>query len=198
MADSRDEKVWTNHSKEQWEENKTGHEFSDGDLFRVKLLSLEGVEKVVDLGCGGGLWRKLFLGFDYTGCDQNASMIEHAKKRFPDTSFVVSNGETLPFDDGSVDLVWTAAVLQHNRHNRKSEVVKEIRRVLKPGGYYFCTENTFREDNYHHTFRNKSFSEDLDDGYSFTKSGWEEYMKGFGFKMAWFELPSHYLFEVQK
>lgn len=200
MADSREEHVWTKHSIEQWDENKTGHEFSEEDLFRVKLLSLENVKSVVDVGCGGALWRKLFNGFDYTGCDQNESMIEHARKRFPNTPFVVSEGESLPFADSSVDMVWTSAVLQHNRHERKSAVVKEFKRILRPGGYYFCTEDTLREDNFHHAFTapGATFHDGLDSGYSFTKVGWDKYMTGFGFKMIWFEHPSHYLYEVEK
>ncbi len=195
MADSRDKNVWTNHEVEQWEENKTGHDFSGGYKLR-DWLEETGVTKVVDLGCGGSLWRKLFKGFDYTGIDQNENMITHARKRFPDSTYIVSDAENTPLEDGSVDLIFTSAVLQHNLHNRKRDVVKEISRVLRPGGYYMCTENTFREDNFHTTFPHiPTWNEHLDDGYSFTMLGWEKFMTEFGFKMLKFDEPSEYLFQ---
>lgn len=195
MADSRDTKVWTKHAEEQWEENKTGHQFNDGDRFRVMLKSVPNVAKVLDLGCGGSLWRHLFDGYDYTGVDQNENMISFAKKRFPNDKYFISPGEKLPLEDESFDLVFTAAVLQHNLHPRKADVVKEIYRVLKPNGHYFCTENTFRLDNCHHTFGNKPWNPHMDDGYSFTSMGWEWFMKQYGFEQVWFQEPSEYLYK---
>lgn len=195
MADSRDVQVWTNHSVEQWNENKVGHTFNDDYILRKSLLELPGVVKCLDLGCGGSLWRKLFVGREYTGADQNESMIEYARKRFPEDSFFVCPAEATPFDDASFDLVFTSAVLQHNRHERKEAVVKEIVRILRPGGYYMCTENTFRTDNFHHTFPGATaWNEHMDDGYSFTAKGWERFFRAHGLSLVWFSEPSEYLY----
>lgn len=196
MADSEDEKVWTYHAKEQWEENKTGHKVPDDDPFRVRLLALKDeVTAVVDLGCGGALWRDFFRGFHYTGIDQNAEMIRYAKLRWPDDVLINMPGEATGLPDESVQLVFTSAVIQHNRHPRKSVVLNEIYRILKPGGYYLCTENTFRPDNYASTFGSRPYSDDLDDGYSFTPSGWERFLSAHKFDRVWYQAPSEYLYK---
>jgi len=198
MADSREDFVWTNHAEQQWEENKTGHDFSGGNKLRDWMKGLDNVSKVVDLGCGGSLWRKMFLDFDYLGIDQNENMISYAKKRFPDSNYLVSNAENTPLEDGSVDLVFTSAVLQHNLHERKADVVKEIYRILRPGGYYMCTENTLRKDNFMYAFPNVlAWDDAMDDGYSFTPNGWERFMSGFGFKLVKFDEPSEYLYQKE-
>jgi len=196
MADAREVAVWTNHAVEQWEQDKAGRDFSDEDFWRRTLASLEGVEKVLDLGCGGALWRKLFRGYDYTGTDQNPNMIRYARKRFPEDKFVLANAMSLPFEDEEFDLVFTSAVLQHNRHEDKKKVVQQIVRVLRPGGYYLCTENTFRKDNYRSTFKDiPKWNPALDDGYSFTSDGWMIFMYNYGLEMVWYKAPSEYLFK---
>lgn len=45
----------------------------------------------------------------------------------------------LPFEDGSLDGVWSAATLLHVPHGRLAEALAEIRRVLRPGGVAFCS-----------------------------------------------------------
>jgi SAM-dependent methyltransferase len=153
---------------------------------------------VVDLGCGGGLWRKLFQDFTYLGLDQSPGMIKSAKGRgvAENESFIhMPRWDKIPLEDGTVDLVWTSAVLQHNKHPHKAKMVEEIVRVLRPGGIYLCTENTFRKDNYMTTFPSLPFwHRELDDGYSFTKFGWKRFMAGHGLKLERFTEPSEYLY----
>ena len=194
MADARDVKVWTVHAEQQWEANKPLSGVSDSFVAQMLREQTEDVTKVLDLGCGSALWRHLFDDYDYTGADQNERMIHYAKKRFPEDKFVVTNGMSLDLEDESFDLVFTSAVLQHNRHPDKKLVVGEIVRVLRPGGYYLCTENTFRPDNCSVTFGALGWHENMDDGYSFTWMGWEKFMKPLGLRLVKFQEPSEYLF----
>jgi len=192
-ADARNEAVWTNHAREH--ERETPHRVNHDNPHLVIFKSIEGVDKVLDLGCGTALWRHVFAGSDYHGADQNEAMIRGARGRFPEDKFFVCNGMKLDFDSEYFDLVFTASVLQHNRHEDKDKVVAEIHRVLRPGGYYWGDENTFREDNFRSTFGPKAvFSDDLQDNYSFTKAGWIKYMESRGFKFVRFDLISLYLF----
>lgn len=196
MADARDEAVWTYHAKEHIPLKE--YDFHEGDKFRTIFRKAENVKRVLDIGCGSGLWAKLFLeagGVEYVGMDQNAAMLEVARRRYTNVEFVHSNGRKMPFEDGAFDMVFTAAVLQHNRHAPdKEELVTEINRILRPGGYYFGTENTLREDNYSIVFGNVPYNVDMTDGYSFTPDGWEKFFKRFGFELVYFENPSEYLF----
>ena len=193
MADAKDEGCWTNHAKEH--EIIKEYAITEDAPLRKMVLSLEGVKTVVDLGCGSGLIRHLFDGYNYIGVDQNEAMIAVARKRFPNDTFHVCNGRKLEvLGDASVDLFFTSAVLQHNLHNEKTEVVKEIVRVLRPGGYYLATENTFREDNYGTVFPRTLYADDLTDGYSFTPKGWENYMAPLGLRMIEYQKPSEYIY----
>jgi len=194
MADARDEAVWTHHAF-QHERDETPHIVNEDNPHRLVVTDLEGVKKVMDLGCGSALWRHVFGDLEYFGVDQNVAMIEVAKQRFPEDTFVVCNGMDLAFEDGSFDLIFTASVLQHNRHPDKEVVAREIYRVLRPGGYYLCSENTLRLDNYQPQFGpNVQYEDALTDGYSFTPAGWECFMSKLGFKMEWYKHPSEYLF----
>lgn len=198
MADGRDVAVWTNHAIEQWDENKTGHKFNDDYVLRAWLLDkLNPGSKVLDFGCGGGLWFPMFTGFDYIGSDQNDNMIKHAKMRYPNDAekFVVNVWDCLSFADNTFDVVFTSAVLQHNLHPDKERAVAEIVRVLRPGGFYVATEDTLRPDNYHHSLPGVAeWHEDMDNGYSFTAKGWDIFMARFGLKKIEFKAPSEHLF----
>jgi ubiquinone/menaquinone biosynthesis C-methylase UbiE len=194
MADAREEKVWTVHSEEH--KSHDLHKVTEDIWLRKQLVA--NVPKgtlVVDFGCGSGLWRNLFEGYKYMGLDQNPGMIAVAQSRkLQDASFQITEWNKLSLADNTLDLIFTSAVIQHNKHDQKRQVLSEFLRVLKPGGFFLCTENTFRPDNYSTTFRNKPFREDLDDGYSFTKSGWEKFMKDSGFELVAYSHPSEYLY----
>jgi len=66
------------------------------------------------------------------GVDFAANMIGMVQRAFPDLAFQVANGEQLPFDDSTFDVV----VCNYTAHHfaRPEVVFKEILRKLKPGG----------------------------------------------------------------
>ncbi|WP_245911934.1 class I SAM-dependent methyltransferase [Flagellimonas meridianipacifica] len=98
---------------------------------------------VLDVGCGlGGPSRMLADEFNckVTGINLSNEFIRTAKalsslvKLDHKTKFVVGDALSLPFNDGSFNVVWT----QHVQMNvpDKEKFYSEIRRVLKPGGYF--------------------------------------------------------------
>jgi len=199
MADGRDIDVWSRHADEQAQDNLKLHNFNDDYVLREWVRGLKEIEKVVDFGCGSGLWRDLFKEYDYLGLDQNDDMVKQAKERGESARcrFQRTLWNSLHLAKDSIDLVFTAAVLQHNNHVDKAVVLREIVRILKPGGYFMCSENTFRKDNYKLTFPDApEFKEQMHDKYSFTRSGWGYFMKQFGLKMIKFKKPSEYLYQV--
>jgi tRNA (uracil-5-)-methyltransferase TRM9 len=116
--------------KEIWEELK----FLFGDL-------KEG-EKVLDLGCGNGRWYKVFKEkkVDYFGIDNSEKLIEIAKEKFPDAKFFVGDALNLPFPDDFFDKVYSIALLHHiPSEDFRIKVLKEAKRVLKPGGILILT-----------------------------------------------------------
>ncbi len=94
--------------------------------------------KVLEIGCGLGTDGAQFAraGADYTGIDLTEAAIELAKKRFelfglPGT-FRTADAEYLDFDNDSFDLIYSHGVLHHTPDPARA--VKEIHRVLRPGG----------------------------------------------------------------
>lgn len=94
--------------------------------------------KVLDVGCAGGVKSQFFhdRGLDVSGIDVSSKMVALAQARVPDATFLVADLlETLPFHDGSFDAVFAQAVLLHIPKLDVPSVIRELKRVLKPGGW---------------------------------------------------------------
>jgi SAM-dependent methyltransferase len=105
------------------------------------ILELAGTvsgRSVLDVGCGdGGLAIELFkLGADVAGIDASGDMIAAARARAAnrgaDIAFQVAAAERLPFPSECFDIVTAITVLCFIED--AVPVLREIRRVLRPGG----------------------------------------------------------------
>jgi SAM-dependent methyltransferase len=200
MADGRDVAVWDNHAHQCREAKRELFEFptneeSTGGWLRSRVLEvLEPGSQVLDLGCGPGYWRKLFEGMDYTGFDQSLEMLALAKEFTDNSHWVQGNARSVDasFSAGNFSMVFMASVLQHNRHEPdKREIVQAVHKILKDGGYFLLTENTFREHNCPQATTNPDFT----DGYSFTPKGWDDFLLPLGFKRVAYNGQSEYLYQ---
>ena len=98
-------------------------------------------KKVIDIGCGHGQEALLFLkaGFDYTGIDASRNMLREAKKIVSKGKFVLMDFYNLKFPKESFDGFWAASSLLHVPKVRVSEVLGQIRRILKKNGIGFIS-----------------------------------------------------------
>lgn len=99
-------------------------------------------EKVLDLGCGNGRFYELFKekSIDYTGVDNSEKLIEIAKRRYPETKFLIADALNLSFPDNYFDKVYSFAFLHHIPSQEfRLKVLQEIRRVLKKEGVFILT-----------------------------------------------------------
>ena len=97
-------------------------------------------DKVLDVGCGNGRLVKLFnnVNVSYTGVDNSQNLLNIAKKNFPEHKFLDGSALDLPFPDNSFDKILFIAVLHHIPSAAlRQKALKEIYRVLKPGGFIF-------------------------------------------------------------
>jgi len=98
--------------------------------------------RVLDIGCGNGallcqLRERIALG---VGVDSSRPMIECAARRaatFPALRFEAIDGPVLPFPDGAFDLV--SSFLSF-RYLDWDPMLREIRRVLAPGGRFLMVD----------------------------------------------------------
>ncbi|CAH1385879.1 SAM-dependent methyltransferase [Candidatus Nitrotoga sp. M5] len=112
-----------------------------------RLGNLNANSKVIDLGSGyGGSARYLAK---TKGCHVtclNLSDVQNARNRMLNeqqgltdkVSVLHGSFESIPAEDSSFDLVWSQDAFLHS--NQKQLVMKEIERVLKPGGEVIFTD----------------------------------------------------------
>jgi SAM-dependent methyltransferase len=100
--------------------------------FRGLFRSLKN-SKILDVGCGTGRHLALFDGSnELHGLDLSESMLAEAAVKNPSAKFCSGSADSLPYPDGTFDVVMSSRVLQHLKDQKKA--VSEMARVLKPGG----------------------------------------------------------------
>ncbi len=101
--------------------------------------------RMLDLGVGGGRTTLHFAKWarEYVGADYSESMIAECRRRFsayPDhISFTVCDARSMEmFASGSFDFIlFSFNGIDYVAHSDRLKILKEIRRVGKPGGW-FC------------------------------------------------------------
>ena len=93
---------------------------------------------MLDLACGTGTFTRLAKQqrpeLDITGVDGDADMIRRAGDAAVDIRYDVSLAQSLPYEDGSFDVVTSTLFFHHIVLQDKRLVMAEVRRILRPGG----------------------------------------------------------------
>ena len=110
--------------------------------------NLDRVRQALDVGCGLGHWGRCLAPFLPPGCvltgiDREPRWIEEARKRSAglgniEAIYQQGEAERLPFPDNHFDLVTCQTVLIHV--SDPVAVIREMRRVLVPGGLLVIVE----------------------------------------------------------
>jgi len=108
--------------------------------------------RILDIGCGVGTFafHACRLGAECVGIDYSPESVKVARelcRRFQKRAqFLVADACHVPFPDRSFDAVVAADFIEHVTLNDKDTILKEIKRVLKPGGtVVIYTPNGIRE-----------------------------------------------------
>ena len=111
-----------------------------------ELLEAAGVhqgDRVPDVGCGPGYFVGMLaeaVGQEGSviGIDAAPEMIEYANRKsgriISSCAFQVGTVESLPFPDDSFDVVVSSLMVHHLPEEGRAEAIREMRRVLRPGG----------------------------------------------------------------
>ena len=93
---------------------------------------------LLEIGCGMGTDLLQFArgGARCTGVDLTPRSVEITRHRFAlygmDGTFMIGDGEQLPFASDSFDVVYSNGVLHHTPDTARA--IREVHRVLRPGG----------------------------------------------------------------
>lgn len=95
--------------------------------------------KVLNVGCGDGYFevRAHEEGFEVHSIDPDSAAIA----RLAGLGIAARVGEIgkLPYADGSLDAVIASEVMEHLSDEESREALREVARVLRPGGYFIGT-----------------------------------------------------------
>lgn len=141
MNKTRD--IWDNHYKRE----KSLLQFPDENLVRIlsKLPCSPGT--ALDLGCGSARHSLLLdsMGWEVSGLDYSEKSIERFKFLFPKSNSYLSSKPPYPIEPASQDLVLAWGVLHYNSDEEIELILREILRILKPGGYFIGTIRSSRD-----------------------------------------------------
>lgn len=109
--------------------------------FRNEIEKLPENSKILDVGCGTGEQVKELLksGFEAVGLEPSSNMRKYAHSHLPAGAVMDGSILNIPFSDNYFDCVYAIEVLRYLHHDDNITSLKEIYRVLKPGGLFFGT-----------------------------------------------------------
>ena len=106
---------------------------------------------ILDLGCGMGN-NSLYLtqkGFNVIACDYSYVALESVNKNIPTaTTKYVDISKKLPFKNMEFSVVVADLSLHYFDNKTTIKIMKEIKRILKNGGYLFARVNSINDVNY--------------------------------------------------
>lgn len=99
-------------------------------------------KNIADIGCADGYGTSFLADFaaSVTGVDYSAQTIALASEKHKHKSnlkFVQSSVPPLPFKNESLDVITSFQFIEHIKN--RLDFIKEVYRVLKPGGVFLCT-----------------------------------------------------------
>ena len=118
-----------------------------GDAARKPLLdqaALRPGHRVLDIGCGTGslavLIKRVHPDVDIVGLDPDPKALARARRKAERASLAIQFdrgfADALPYPEASFDRVFSSLMFHHLEENEKKETLREVRRVLRPGGSF--------------------------------------------------------------
>lgn len=140
-------------------------QFQIDAIFPHFVSQLQGDERqVLDFGCGPGRFTPHLAAATKghaIGIDPIQKLVNLAP-RTASVAYLVSDGQTIPLADASIDVAWVCLVMGGLNAREVSQAAKELRRVLKPRGLMFLVENTSaKPDCPHWKFRSVRFYQEI-------------------------------------
>ena len=118
-----------------------------GDRARQDLISqanLKPGQKILDIGCGTGtlvvLLKRQHASSQVVGFDPDPKALRRAETKAKRAAVTVQLNQgfadELPYEEGSFDRVFSSFMFHHLEEQNREKMLKEVSRVLKPGGSF--------------------------------------------------------------
>lgn len=103
-----------------------------------KLTNLSAGSRIIDIGCGSGVFTQLLreAGYHVVGLDISPKLIERGKNIYPGLELIVGDAENLPFANETFDGVLLSGIVHH--FPDPQQLAAETYRVLRPGGRFMA------------------------------------------------------------
>ncbi len=122
-----------------------------GKSFKRTAISLSGLKKndrLLDVGCATGTLlleaKKLHPAIEAVGVDPDPKALSIARKKLRrsniNANLVRTRAEKMPFKDNYFDVVISTLAFHHIPHKAKHEAMREIYRILTPGGAFLLAD----------------------------------------------------------
>ena len=117
----------------------------------IELMNIPDDARVLDVGCGSGWASRLLaprarngrvVGIDIS--DEMVTLSADTSREFPNLEFRVASAEALPFADGEFTHAFSMESLYY--YADMPSALKEIRRVLGPGGMFLTVVDLYQEN----------------------------------------------------
>lgn len=116
---------------------------SVGGEKRFRNLAWQGLDltkdmKILDLCCGSGQSTQFLVSYSnhVTGLDVSPLSLGRAARNVPQADYLEGLAEEIPCDDSQFDLVHTSAALHEMTPEQRQQILTQVYRVLKPGGFF--------------------------------------------------------------
>jgi SAM-dependent methyltransferase len=117
----------------------------------IEQMNLNVESRVLDLGCGSGWASRLMASRAskgrVVGIDISDAMIALARESsvsFINVEFQTGSAEELPFEDGEITHVFSMESIYY--YEDMPGALKEVRRVLEPGGMFVSVVDLYKEN----------------------------------------------------
>ena len=110
----------------------------------LSIAAISPGARFLDVGCGTGRWVRRYteLGFLPVGVDATFGMLRIARYHQTNVPLTVGLAQSLPFSDSVFDCLSDITVMQHMPYDLQSTALREMVRVLRPGGRMILLELT--------------------------------------------------------
>ncbi len=144
----------------------------------------------LEIGTGTGAMLRVLLdrGCRAQGVEISAELIAESRRWFGDLPVRQVSGVALPFADTSFDLVVSFDVFEHIRDSDAH--LREVRRVLRPGGSYLIQTPNKWSNTVFETLRWRSFTRWREDHCALHSPGQlQRRLEAHGFAVEFFDVP---------